>query len=173
MYFCANRARDVPQEGEEVAHGEILFWYKIGIRESRGAHACNTDQDREGARKRRKLCSRERDKKNGFSHTTYRHIIYILIFFYYYVYTFFLSLDSTSRPVRCTLWAGYKINALIEYLISATWFAVGRRRFERRSRSPSVTINNNCKTWFWHNNIQLILDLHTNRTRLFSRWWDT
>jgi len=114
-------------------------------------HATQTRIEKE--RERDGNCAAEKETKNGFSHITYRHIIYILIFFfYYYVYTFF-SFFKFYLPAavvfRCTLWAGYKINALIEYLISATSFAVGRRRFERRrSRSPSVTINNNCKTWF-------------------------
>jgi len=176
MYFCSRiKSPSVPQVGEEVAHGEISFWYKIGIRESRGAYTCSRDHDFQVRGSERETITAEKETKNGFSLITYKHLIYILIFIIImYIYFFFLFSFHLPTAVvfRCTLWSGYKINALMEYLISVTPFAVGRRRSElqlppSRRRVYSVTINNDCKAWC--HNVQ-ILDLHTNRTRPFSRW---
>lgn len=100
----------------------------------------------EKERERDGNCPAEKETKKRFlAHNVQAHYIHSNFFFYYYVYTFF-SFFRFYLPAavvfRCTLWACYKINALIEYLISATYsFAVGRRRFERHLWSPSVTIN--------------------------------
>lgn len=75
----------------------------------------------------------DKEKKRFLAYNLQAPYIHSNFYYYDYVYIFFFFLFRFLLPTavvfRCTLWSGYKINALKEYLISVTirlrWAADG------------------------------------------------